>query len=130
VLKEVFTDRAPKPIGPYSQAVIHRGTGLLFTAGQIALDADTGDIVSGGVEEQTRRVLDNLTAVIEEAGGKMEGVIKTTIFLAHMSDFPKVNAVYETYFRGPPYPARSTVEVAALPREALVEVDAVVVLPL
>jgi 2-iminobutanoate/2-iminopropanoate deaminase len=129
MLKEIVTDRAPRPIGPYSQAVIGEGRRLLFTAGQIALDVDTGNIVSGGIEEQTRRVLDNLRAVIEEAGGKMEGVIKTTIFLAHMSDFPQVNAVYETYFRKPPYPARSTVEVAALPRGALVEVDAVVVLP-
>jgi len=129
MLKEVVTDRAPRPIGPYSQAVIVSGTGLLFTAGQIAMDPVSGEMVEGGVEEQTRLVLDNLQAVIEGAGGKMNGVIRTTIFLASMTDFPKVNAVYETYFKEPPFPARTTVEVAALPKGALVEVDAVAILP-
>jgi len=123
--REIRTDRAPAPIGPYSQAVLLEGDGLLFTAGQIALDPTTGEL-AGNVEEQTVRVMENLKAVIEEAGGTMEGIVKTTIYLKNVDDFPRVNAVYERYFGKPPFPARSTVEVSALPRGALVEIEAVV----
>jgi 2-iminobutanoate/2-iminopropanoate deaminase len=124
--REIVTAKAPEAIGPYSQAILIEETGLLFTAGQIALDPGTGQMSTGGVEEQTEKVLDNLTAVIEAAGGNLEGVVKTTIYLSDMGNFPKVNAVYEKYFNKPPFPARTTVEVASLPNGALVEMDTVV----
>ena len=126
MIKKIETNNAPAPIGPYSQAVLIEAMGFVFTAGQIALDADSGEMIVGGVEDQTFKVMENLKAVIEAAGGNMGSVIKTTIFLKDMADFPKVNTVYERYFSTPPYPARSTVEVASLPKDALVEIDAVV----
>ena len=125
-MKAIASDKAPTPIGPYSQAVFLEEEGLLFTAGQIALDPETGQMVPGTIEEQTRIVLENLKVVIEAAGGTMGDIVKTTIYLQDMSDFQKVNAIYETYFMEPPYPARSTVQVASLPKGALVEIDAVV----
>ncbi|MFQ6103041.1 MAG: RidA family protein [Candidatus Glassbacteria bacterium] len=123
------TDKAPAPIGPYSQAICLEEEGLLFTAGQIAIDPGTGQMVAGGIEEQTRMVLENLKAVIKAAGSDTGKTVKTTIYLKNMDDFPKVNAIYETYFSRQPYPARSTVEVASLPKGALVEIDAVVKIP-
>ena len=125
-LKTVQTDRAPAAIGPYSQGVI--ANGLLFTAGQIPLDPATGQVVPGNVVAQTERVMANLSAILESAGATWRDVVKTTVYLHDMNDFPVVN---ETYARalGDARPARSTVQVSALPRNVLVEIDAVVRLP-
>lgn len=123
-LKHVSTSGAPAAIGPYSQAVI--AGGFLFTAGQIALDPASGQIVEGGIEEQTDRVLRNLTAVLEEAGTSWARVVKTTVYLQDLSHFPVVNEIYGRMI-GDARPARSTVQVSALPRAALVEMDAVAV---
>ncbi|MHB1344079.1 MAG: RidA family protein [Thermoleophilia bacterium] len=118
----ISTDRAPAAIGPYSQAV--RSDGLLFLSGQIPLDPATGSLVAGGIIEQTDRALRNLTAVIEAAGGTLADVVKTSCFLADMNDFPVFNEVYGRFFGEAP-PARETVEVARLPKDALVEISAV-----
>ena len=118
----VQTDRAPAAIGPYSQAV--KAGPLVFASGQIALDPKTGAMVEGGVEAQTRRVLDNLGAVLSAAGADWEHVVKTTIFLSDLNDFTTVNAIYAERFPGVA-PARATIEVSKLPKEALVEIDAV-----
>jgi 2-iminobutanoate/2-iminopropanoate deaminase len=123
-LMHVSTSGAPAAIGPYSQAVI--AGGFLFTAGQIALDPASGQIVEGGIEEQTDRVLRNLTAVLEEAGTSWARVVKTTVYLQDLSHFPVVNEIYGRMI-GEARPARSTVQVSALPRAALVEIDAVAV---
>ena len=118
----VHTDKAPAAIGPYSQAVI--AGNFLFTAGQIALDPATGQIVAGDVAAQAERVLANLTAVLESAGTSWSEVVKTTVYLQDMADFPRVNEVYGRMI-GDARPARSTVQVAGLPRGVLVEIDAV-----
>jgi 2-iminobutanoate/2-iminopropanoate deaminase len=122
----VFASQAPAPVGPYSQAV--RSGELLFCAGQIPLDPKSGEIVAGGIEEQTRRVLENLGAVLAEAGSGFEHVLKTTIFLADLGDFAAMNGVYAGYFPSEP-PARSTVQAAALPKNARVEIDAIARVP-
>jgi len=119
-VRTVHTDAAPAAIGPYSQATI--GGGLLYTAGQIALDPATGQIVDGDVVAQTRRVLANLDAVLRAAGSGWERVLKTTVFLQDMADFPRMNEVYAEAV-GAARPARSTVQVAGLPRGVLVEID-------
>ena len=121
-LRTVQTDQAPAAIGPYSQAVI--ANGFLVTAGQIALDPATGQVVAGGVAEQTEQVLKNLTAVLQAAGSSWKNVVKTTVFLKDMRDFPTVNEVYARMV-GEARPARSTVAVAGLPRDVLVEIEAV-----
>ena len=118
----VHTDEAPAAIGPYSQAVI--AGNLLFTAGQIAIDPATGQVIAGDVTVQTERVLRNLTAVLASAGASWPDVVKTTVYLQDMADFPKVNEVYGRMI-GDARPARSTVQVAGLPRGVLVEIDAV-----
>ncbi len=118
----IHTEKAPKAIGPYSQA-IHIGD-LVYTAGQVALDPATMELVPGGVEEQTRQVLTNLTNVLEAAGTSMSKVVKTTVFLKTMDDFAKMNAVYAEVFSENP-PARTTVAVAGLPKNALVEIECV-----
>ncbi|MBI5280786.1 MAG: RidA family protein [Candidatus Solibacter usitatus] len=121
-MKEIIsTERAPQAIGPYSQAV--RSNGLLFCSGQIPLDPATGQLVEGGIEEQTVRVLENLKAVLEAGGASLETVLKTTIFVKDMGDFAKVNEVYGRYFPADP-PARATVEAARLPRDVKVEIEA------
>lgn len=120
----VSTDQAPAAIGPYSQAV--RAGDTVYFSGQIALDPDTGALVDGGVEDQARRAFDNLKAVCLAAGGSMDDVVRLGLYLTDLSDFAKVNAVMGKYFVEP-YPARSTVEVSALPKGALFEVDAVMV---
>ena len=119
----ISTPRAPQAIGPYSQAVVTE-TGFVFTAGQIAIDPATGQIVGTDVAMQTRRVLDNLRAILEAAGSGLHNVVKTTVYLKDMNDFAAMNEVYGSYF-GAGAPARSTVEVARLPKNALVEIDAV-----
>lgn len=118
----IHTDKAPKAIGPYSQA-IHIGE-LIYTAGQVALDPATMELVSGGIEEQTRQVLVNLTNVLEAAGSSMSKVVKTTVFLKDMNDFAKMNAIYAEAFGENP-PARTTVAAAGLPKNALVEIECV-----
>jgi 2-iminobutanoate/2-iminopropanoate deaminase len=118
----VHTDNAPAAIGPYSQAIV--AGNFLFTAGQIPLDPATGQIVQGDVTVQTERVMRNLTAVLESAGTSWASVVKTTVFLQDMADFPRVNEVYGRLI-GDARPARSTVQVSALPRGVLVEIDAV-----
>jgi 2-iminobutanoate/2-iminopropanoate deaminase len=121
-VKPISTDKAPAAIGPYSQGIkVH---GFLFTAGQIALDPATGQIVEGGITAQTQRVLANLSAVLTAAGAEWDDVVKTTVFLADLADFPVVNELYGKHL-GAARPARSTVQVAALPRGALVEIDAI-----
>jgi 2-iminobutanoate/2-iminopropanoate deaminase len=118
----VRTDQAPDAIGPYSQAV--SANGFVFTSGQIPIDPATGQFVSGGIAEQTQQVLKNLSAVLEAAGSGLQQVVKTTVFLADMEDFPAMNEVYATFFGAEP-PARSTVQAARLPRDARVEIDVV-----
>ena len=111
---------APKAIGPYSQAV--RAGQLLFLSGQVALDPATGQMVEGGITEQTRRVFENLGAVLAAGGRSFANVVRTTVFLADMNDFAAMNEVYGQYFKEP-YPARATVQVARLPKDARVEID-------
>jgi len=118
----VTTDKAPKAIGPYSQAIT--AGKLIFTAGQVALDPVSGQMVGSTVSEQTEQVLKNLAAVLEAAGVSFEHVVKTTVFLADMADFPAMNEVYARHF-GNHKPARSTVQAAGLPKNARVEIDAI-----
>ncbi len=122
--KAVATDRAPKAIGPYSQGVSVGD--FFFLSGQIPLDPSTGEIVGGGIEKQTERVMENLRGVLESQGLAMENVIKTTIFLTNMGNFSKINEVYGRCFKSDP-PARSTVEVKGLPRGAEIEIEAIAV---
>jgi 2-iminobutanoate/2-iminopropanoate deaminase len=121
-LEFVSTGGAPKAIGPYSQGII--ANGFLFTAGQVALDPAKGELVSGGIVEQTTRALENLRAVLKEAGTDFSQVVKTTVFLVDMADFSEMNEVYGRVF-GQHRPARSTVAVAALPRGARVEIEVI-----
>ena len=122
--KEILTKEAPAPIGPYSQA-IDAGS-FVFCSGQIPLDPNTGEIIGAGdVEAQTRQVMKNITAVLKQAGADFNKVVKTTIFLKNMGDFPKVNSIYGEFFQAP-YPARSTVEVARLPKDVLVEIEVII----
>lgn len=118
----ISTEKAPKAIGPYSQAV--KIGDFLYTSGQIPIDVNTGNVVEGGVESQTRMVLKNLEAVLKEAGLSLENVVKATIFIKDMNMFATINEVYGEYFKKP-YPARSCVEVARLPKDVLVEIEAV-----
>lgn len=122
-MKEIIaTDRAPRAIGPYSQAV--RISNLVFASGQIPIDPATGEFVAGGIAEQTAQVLRNLTAVFEAAGIGLDQIVRTTVFLADMDDFTAMNEVYGRFFGENP-PARSTVQAARLPRDARVEIDAI-----
>ena len=121
----VHTDKAPKAIGPYSQAI--RIETLVYTAGQVGLIPAIGELVEGGIEEQTRQVFTNLRNVLEAAGSGLNYVIKTTVFLKDMNDFAKMNGIYAEFF-SEGYPARTTVAVAGLPKGALVEIEAVALL--
>src|SRR5262245_8641818 len=123
--RPVSTPSAPGAIGPYSQAIVHAG--LVYCSGQVALDPATKELAPGGIEEQTKQVLKNLANVLNAAGSGLERVLKTTVYLQEMDDFAKMNAVYGTFFEKDP-PARATVEVAKLPRNALVEIDCVAAL--
>ncbi|MPZ76117.1 MAG: reactive intermediate/imine deaminase [Deltaproteobacteria bacterium] len=118
----VQTDKAPKAIGPYAQAI--KANGLVYTAGQIAIEPETGNLVEAGINAQTRQVFANLGAVLEAAGTSFDQVVKATVFLRHMSDFAAMNDVYAEYL-GNAKPARSTIAAAELPRGALVEIDLV-----
>jgi reactive intermediate/imine deaminase len=120
----IATDAAPAAIGPYSQAV--RAGGTVYFSGQIALDPATGEVVPGGIEAQARRAFDNLKAVCEAAGGSMDDIVRVGLYLTDLGEFAAVNAVMAEYFASP-YPARSTVEVSALPKGVVFEVDAVMV---
>jgi 2-iminobutanoate/2-iminopropanoate deaminase len=120
----ISTEKAPKAIGPYSQAIAVAPTELVFCSGQIPLDPATGQVVEGGIDEQTKRVLDNIDAVLTAAGCAYGDIVKTTIFLADLSDFARVNELYAARFSGEqPFPARSTVQVARLPRDVRVEIE-------
>jgi len=124
-MREVITaSKAPKAVGPYSTAV--RQNGFVFLSGQIPLEPGSGQLVEGSIEDQTTRVLDNISLVLEGAGLTMADVIKTTVFLKSMGDFPRMNDVYAKYFLKDP-PARSTVEVSRLPRDVQVEIEAIAV---
>ncbi len=122
-MKEVIaTDRGPKAIGPYSQAI--RADGFLFVSGQIPLDPATQQLVSGDIQAQTERVLENLKGIVEAAGSSLDRVVRATVFLADMNEFAAMNEVYGRYFRSQP-PARSTVQVSRLPRDVRVEIDVI-----
>ena len=121
----VLTDRGPKPIGPYSQAV--RTNGFLFVSGQVALDPKTGEMTGADIRPQTERVFENIKGILEAAGSNLHHVVKTTVFLKDMNDFSTMNEVYAKYFTSAP-PARSTVQVARLPKDALVEIEVIAAL--
>jgi len=119
-MESIQTDRAPEAIGPYSQAI--KANGFIFVSGQIPLDPTTMQIVEGGIEEQTERVLENLKAVLEAAGSSLDRVVKTTVYLADMTEFAAMNVIYAKYF-GARKPARATAQVARLPRDVKIEID-------
>jgi 2-iminobutanoate/2-iminopropanoate deaminase len=122
-MREVIaTDQAPQAIGPYSQAI--RAGGLVFTSGQVAIDPSTQQVIVGDVSAQTERVLKNLAAILQASGSSLEKVLRCTVFLKNMGDFGAMNEVYGRYFKQAP-PARSTVEVARLPKDVLVEIDVI-----
>ena len=122
-MREVIaTDQAPKAIGPYSQAI--RAQGLIFTSGQVAIDPTTQQVIAGDVSAQTDRVLKNLAAILQASGSTLEKVLRCTVFLKNMGDFAAMNEVYSRYFKQEP-PARSTVEVARLPKDVLIEIDVI-----
>lgn len=124
--KRIVTDRAPGAIGPYSQA-IQLGN-ILFCSGQIPLDPETGQIVGATIEEQTERVMKNVSGLLESQGLSVKNIVKTTVFLKNMGEFPKFNEVYQKFLQEP-FPARSTVEVARLPKDVMVEVEAIAFVP-
>src|SRR5262249_42887750 len=121
----VITDRGPKPIGPYSQAI--KANGFIFVSGQVALDPKTGEMAGGDIAQQTERALENLKAIVEASGTQLNHVVKTTVYLKNMDDFAAMNEVYARYFTLSP-PARSTVQAARLPKDALVEIDVIAAL--
>ncbi|HXT24575.1 MAG TPA: RidA family protein [Candidatus Eisenbacteria bacterium] len=118
----VLTEKGPKPIGPYSQAI--KSAGFLFASGQVALDPRSNEFLSGDIRQQTERVLENIKGVLEAGGVNLQHVVKTTVFLKDMNDFAAMNEVYGKYFSSAP-PARSTVQVARLPKDALVEIEVI-----
>ncbi len=122
----VYTKSAPEPIGPYSQAIriSTESSKLVYTSGQLAIDPVKGEFTGGDIKEQTRRSIENLSSILKEAGSELKKVIKTTVFIKDMTDFTAMNEVYNEYF-GESKPARSTVEVARLPKDALIEIEAI-----
>lgn len=123
----ISTPHAPAAIGPYSQAI--RAGDMVYLSGQIPLDPMTMEIVEGGIDAQARRVMSNMAAVAAEAGGTLDDCVKLTIYLTSLADFGIVNGVMQEFFK-PPYPARATIEISALPRLSLVEIDAIMYLPI
>jgi 2-iminobutanoate/2-iminopropanoate deaminase len=122
-MREIIeTAKAPAPIGPYSQAV--RVDGLIFVSGQIPIDPVSGQVASGDIEAQTRQVIRNISAILEAAGISLDQVVKTTVYMTNLNDFPEFNRVYEEYF-GKAKPARATVQVAGLPKDVLLEIEAI-----
>lgn len=121
---EISTKKAPAAIGPYSQAI--EVNGMIYTSGMIPINPETGELVSGTVEEQAEQALSNLKALVEASGSSMDKVVKTVVFIKNMDDFGKINQIYEKYFTAP-YPARSCVEVARLPKDVAMEVEAVAI---
>jgi 2-iminobutanoate/2-iminopropanoate deaminase len=121
----VLTDRGPKPIGPYSQAV--KANGFIYMSGQVALDPKTGEMTGSDIKEQTERVMSNIKGILEAAGSNLHHVVKTTVFLKDMNDFAAMNEIYGRYFTVAP-PARSTVQVSRLPKDALVEIEVIAAL--
>ncbi|MDI9310663.1 MAG: RidA family protein [Limnohabitans sp.] len=121
----IFTDKAPAPIGPYSQAVLIGNT--LYTSGQIPIDPATNELITESIEAETEQVMQNLKAVLEAAGMTFENVVKTSIFIMNMGDFSKINAVYGKYFDEPTAPARETVQVATLPKNVNIEISMIAV---
>lgn len=124
--KIIFTDKAPAPIGPYNQAVLAGNT--LYTSGQIALHPETGDLITGDIETETKQVMENMKAVLEAAGMDFSNVVKATIFIMDMNDFTKINGVYGSYFDESNAPARETVQVAKLPKNVNVEISMIAIL--
>ncbi len=122
VREAIFTDKAPKPVGPYSQAILVNG--WIFIAGQIPLDPDSGRMVEGDFESQVRRVLDNIKSIVESAGGSMDDLVRVTVYLRDLSRFDEFNRIYKEYFKEA-YPARVVVGVSGLPKGAEIEVDAI-----
>ena len=122
-MKEVRTQAAPAPVGPYSQAVLHDG--LLFVSGQIPIDPQTHELVEGDIEVQTEQVLANLRAILEAAGSSFDRILRTSVYLVDLESFPRMNAVYARAFSREPRPARATIQAAALPLGAQVEIDAI-----
>jgi len=128
-LKIIRTNQAPAPVGPYNQAIAAKGT-LLFVAGQIPLNPETGEIVGGNdISQQTQQVMANLGAILKEAGTSWENVVKTSVFLSDLNNFVAMNQVYASYFDEATAPARACVEVARLPKDVLVEIDCIAILP-
>lgn len=123
-IEVIKTEKAPQAIGPYSQAIV--AGPFIFTSGQIPIDPKTGEVVAGGIEEQTEQVLKNLKNVLEAAGSSMNKVVKITVYIQDMNSFSKINEVYAKYF-SEPYPARSCVEVSKLPKGVLIEIEAVAI---
>lgn len=122
--KEIKTDKAPKAIGPYSQAIV--ANNFIFASGQIAIDPTTGELQNGSIEEQTRLVLNNMKAVLEAGGSSFDKVVKCTVFLQNMDDFSRMNTIYGEFFK-PPFPARAAVQVARLPKDVKIEIEAIAV---
>ncbi len=120
----IATTQAPAAIGPYSQGVTIRSAGLVFTAGQLGMDPESGELVPGGIGPECQRALENLKQVVEAGGSSMDQVLKVTVFLAAMDEFAAMNEIYQSYFQSP-YPARSAFQVAALPKGGRVEIEAV-----
>ncbi len=121
-MEKIQTNAAPAAIGPYSQGI--KANGMVFVSGQLPMDPSTGKVVEGSIEEQTRRVLDNIKAVLEAAGSSMEKVVQAFVFMADLSEFQTMNQVYESYFKDP-YPARVTVQVASLPKGVKIEISVI-----
>ncbi|MGB9835878.1 MAG: RidA family protein [Candidatus Saccharicenans sp.] len=124
--KAIHTDKAPKAIGPYSQAIV--ANGFIFVSGQIPLDPEKGEIVGSTIEEQAHQVFKNIKAILEEAGSSLAEVVKATVYLADLNDFARMNAVYAQYFPEP-YPARAAFQVARLPRDVKIEVEVIALAP-
>jgi len=125
-IREVRSDAAPRPVGPYSQAVV--AGGLVFASGQLPLDPQSGQLVEGDMAAQTERVISNLRAVLEAAGTSLARVVRVTVYLADLADWPRMNEVYARHFAGDPKPARTAIQAGALPRGAALELDAIAAL--